>query len=227
MRLPAPPLLIVTDRRRAARPLADVLGAVFAAGCRWASLREKDLPGSEQVALARDLRGLAHGFGARLTLHGNPALAREAGLGGVHLSAGGDAAAARALLGPDALVGISVHCAAEARAADARLVDYAIVGPVGPTASKPGYGPALGPAGIAAMAATLRVPLIAIGGVGASSLGELVMAGAAGVAVMGGVMRSADPGAEVGALLAVLASASGAEDAPEREDPRSSRGRYG
>lgn len=227
MKLRAPPLLVVTDRRQAAGPLADVLGAAFAAGCRWASLREKDLPASEQIALARDLRALAHGFGARLTLHGDPALAREAGLDGVHLSAGGDAEAARALLGPQALVGISIHSAEEARAADRGLVDYVIVGPACPTASKPGYGPALGPVGIAAMAATLRVPLIAIGGIDARSAGELVMAGAAGVAVMGGVMRAADPGAEVRALLAALALASGAEDAPDDDASRPSRGRYG
>jgi thiamine-phosphate pyrophosphorylase len=197
----------VTDRRQAARPLADMLGAAFAAGCRWASLREKDLPASEQVALARDLRELAHGFGARLTLHGDPALACEAGLDGVHLSAGGDAEAARALLGQEALVGISIHAAQAARAADARHVNYAIVGPASPTKSKPGYGPALGPAGIAAMAATLRIPLIAIGGITARSAREFISAGAAGVAVMGGVMRSADPRAEVRALVGALAQA--------------------
>ena len=96
-------LLLVTDRRQAAAPLSDMLGAAFAAGCRWASLREKDLPAEEQVQLARELLPLARRFGARLTLHGDPNLALAAGVDGVHLPAGGDVAAARAALGPDAL----------------------------------------------------------------------------------------------------------------------------
>ena len=117
-------LLLVTDRKQAARSLAGILGDAFAAGCRWASLREKDLPAEEQVQLARDLLALARRFGARLTLHGDPNLAFAAGVDGVHLPAGGDVAAARAALGPDALIGISIHSVAEARVMD-RTIDYA------------------------------------------------------------------------------------------------------
>ena len=81
-------LLLVTDRKQAAGPLAGILDDAFAAGCRWASLREKDLPAEEQVQLARDLLALARRFGARLTLHGDPNLAFAAGVDGVHLPAG-------------------------------------------------------------------------------------------------------------------------------------------
>jgi len=52
VRLPEPPLLLVTDRKQAVAPLANILEAAFAAGCRWASLREKGLSAPEQVALA-------------------------------------------------------------------------------------------------------------------------------------------------------------------------------
>ncbi len=55
MQLPDPPLLLVTDRRQARRPLAEIVAAALAAGCRWVSLREKDLPEDEQVPLARAL----------------------------------------------------------------------------------------------------------------------------------------------------------------------------
>src|SRR5579862_4562087 len=48
VRLPDPALLVVTDRRQARRPLAEVVGAALTAGCRWISLREKDLPDDEQ-----------------------------------------------------------------------------------------------------------------------------------------------------------------------------------
>jgi thiamine-phosphate pyrophosphorylase len=199
-----PPLLLVTDRKQAVEPLADVLAAAFAAGCRWASLREKDLSVPEQVALARSLMPLAHRWNARLTVHGGVDIAVAAGTDGVHLAAGGDVTGARAALGPGALVGISIHSVAEARSLDPTLVDYAIVGPAFETASKPGYGPALGPASIRAIATATRVPVITIGGITPERVAEIVTAGAAGVAVMGSVMRACDPGEEVRALLAAM-----------------------
>jgi thiamine-phosphate pyrophosphorylase len=200
-------LLVVTDRRQAAQPLADILEAAFAAGCRWASLREKDLPQAEQLALARDLRAVADRHGARLTLHGEPATAAAAGLGGVHLAAGSDAAAARALLGAGALIGISIHGVAEARKLDPSFVDYAVAGPAFETASKPGYGPALGPAGIRAVVEASRVPIVAIGGIAPAQVGAVIGAGAAGIAVMGAVMRARDPAGEIRGLVGAIAAA--------------------
>ena len=170
------------------------------------SVREKDLPAEEQIALARSLMPIAQRFGARLILHGDADLARAAGLSGVHLSAAGDTAAARITLGPHALVGISIHDAAEARALDPGVVDYAIAGPAYLTASKPGYGPALGPNGIAAICRAARVPVIAIGGIEPDNTSAVMAAGAAGVAVMGSVMRVDDPGRVIEQLLGTLAT---------------------
>jgi len=197
--IPDPPLLVVTDRRQAAHPLADILEAAFTAGCRWASLREKDLAREEQAALLRKLLPIARKWKARLTVHGETA---AAGVGDLHLSAGRDPALARSSLPPDALLGISIHSIAEARALDPAIVDYAIAGPAFETASKPGYGPALGTEGLRAMAQATRVPIIAIGGIEAARVGDVMRAGTAGIAVMGSVMRSRDPGGEVRALLA-------------------------
>jgi thiamine-phosphate pyrophosphorylase len=206
VRVPFPPLLLVTDRRQARLPLKDVVERACAAGCRWVSLREKDLPADAQVALARILAPIARRYGARLTLHGDADLARVAGLDGVHLSAHGDGAAARAMLGPHALVGISIHGAAEAAALDPAVIDYAVAGPAYLTASKPGYGPALGPDGLAAICGAAKVPVVAIGGIEADNVSAIIAAGAAGVAVMGTVMRSAEPCKAIDALLAALVS---------------------
>ncbi|MBV8836354.1 MAG: thiamine phosphate synthase [Alphaproteobacteria bacterium] len=208
-----PPLLVITDRRQAARPLAEILEAIFAAGCHWASLREKDLPSVEQRVLLRELLPIARRWGARLTLHGDAALAAEAGLDGVHLAAGGDPASARAALPAGSLIGISIHRIAEARALDPALIDYAIAGPAFATASKPGYGPALGVDGLQAIVRASQVPVIAIGGIEAGDLGVVERAGAAGIAVMGAVMRSRDPAREVRALLAALAQSDAAQRA--------------
>jgi len=204
MQLPYPPLLLVTDRGQARRPLAEIVAAALKAGCRWVSLREKDLPGDEQVPLLRALLPLARRNGACLSLHGEAALAKLAGADGVHLPSGGDAAAARAVMGPDKLVGVSIHSVGEAEAIDPRAADYALAGPAFETPSKPGYGPEIGRKGLAQIARAARVPVLAIGGINTARVGEVIAAGCAGVAVMGGVMRSPDPQQEVSALLATL-----------------------
>lgn len=204
MQFPDPPLLLVTDRRQARRPLPEIVGAALAAGCRWVSLREKDLPQDEQVLLARTLLTMTRRHEAKLVLHGDAALAKLAGTDGVHLSAGSDAAAARKLLGPDKLVGLSIHTAREVASIDPAVTDYAVAGPVFETPSKPGYGPEIGRKGLREMASAARVPVLAIGGINAVRVGDVIAAGCAGIAVMGGVMRAADPGLEVGALMASL-----------------------
>jgi thiamine-phosphate pyrophosphorylase len=205
--LPDPPLLLVTDRAQARRPLADLVAAACAGGCRWVSVREKDLPEEAQIALAQNLRPIAQRCGARLTLHGEPAAARAAGLDGVHLPARGNPAAARAALGPSALIGMSIHSAAEAAALDRALVDYAVAGPAFATASKPGYGPALGIDGLAAIARASAVPVVAIGGIAAHVIPEVMEAGVAGVAVMGTVMRAAEPDTVIKQILMAFAVA--------------------
>jgi len=203
MPLPDPPLLVISDRKQATRPLPEIAAASFAAGCRWLSLREKDLPPDDQRTLLAALKEVAAPFGATVMLHGDPALAREAGTG-VHLGAGADVAAARAQLGPQALIGLSVHDAEEARAAIG--ADYVIAAPVFLTASKPGYGPALGAAGLAAIVAASPVPVIALGGIENADRATACRAsGAAGIAVMGAVMRATAVAAAVTPLLAALA----------------------
>jgi thiamine-phosphate pyrophosphorylase len=203
-RIPDPPLLLVTDRRQTRRPLVEIVTAAVAAGCRWVSLREKDLSEDEQALLARRLLPAVHAAGARLLIHGDAALAGLAGADGVHLSAGADAAAARARLGRDKLIGISIHSVGEAAAIAPVHVDYALAGPAFETPSKPGYGPEIGHKGLAEIARTASAPVLAIGGINALRVPELIAAGAAGVAVMGGVMRAADPETEVRGLIAAL-----------------------
>jgi thiamine-phosphate pyrophosphorylase len=183
------------------------VGAAIAAGCRWVSLREKDLPEDDQIAFAQSLLPVARRHGGRLTLHGDASLAKASGADGVHLSAGGDPAAARKLLGPGKLVGLSIHTVTEAEALDPDIVDYALAGPAFETPSKPGYGPEIGRRGLAEIARAARVPVLAIGGLNTARDAEVLAAGVSGVAVMGGVMRAADPGQEVRALLAIIAAA--------------------
>ena len=207
MKIPDPPLLVVTDRSQARQPLPAIAVAALKAGCRWMSLREKDMADVDLILLARRLLPLTRSAGARLLLHGEPSLAKLAGVDGVHLPAGADTAAARALLGAEKLIGVSIHTVIEAQGIDESSVDYALAGPAYETPSKPGYGPEIGRKGLAEIARASRVPVLAIGGINAARIAELIAAGAAGVAVMGGVMRAPDPAQEVGGLLATLRGA--------------------
>jgi thiamine-phosphate pyrophosphorylase len=204
-RLPSPPLLLITDRRQAARPLTGVVADALAAGCRWVSLREKDLPVPERLALLYRLRALARPVGAIVTVHADADAAAKAD--GLHLAAGGDPAAARQRLGPAALIGASCHAGDEVDAAIAAGADYVTLGPLAPTASKPGYQPTLSPAEAGAIARRHPGRVIALGGIGPDLLPGLIAAGFAGVAVMGGVMRAGDPTMAIREHLAALGAA--------------------
>jgi thiamine-phosphate pyrophosphorylase len=196
---------LVTDRHQARRPLVEIVAAALAAGCRWVSVREKDLPEDEQIAIARMLLPITRRNGACLSMHGDAALAKAAGADGAHLPSGSDVATARQLLGAGKLIGVSIHTATEAAAIDPAVADYAIAGPAYETASKPGYGPEIGRKGLADLARHSRVPLVAIGGLNATRAAEVLAVGVAGIAVMGSIMRAADPGLEMKALLATVA----------------------
>ena len=102
---------------------------------------------------------------------------------------------------------VAQYTATDAAAIDASVVDYAIAGPAFETPSKPGYGPEIGRKGLAEIAAAARVPVLAIGGLNATRAAEVLAVGPVGIAVMGNVMRAADPGREVRGLLSVLAQA--------------------
>jgi thiamine-phosphate pyrophosphorylase len=205
LRLPAR-LLVVTNRKGAARPLEDVVGAALRGGCRWLSLREKDLEHDERAALLERIVALGRPRGATITVHGDIEAAAAAGADGVHLPAGGSPEQARARLGEQALIGLSVHSAIEAAAA-APAVDYVTLSPIFGSISKPDYGPALGLQGLADAALRARVPIVALGGIAAPNLGSCLAAGAAAVAVMGAVMAAAGPEAATAALVKALDAA--------------------
>jgi thiamine-phosphate pyrophosphorylase len=196
-------LLVITDRKGAGQPLEEVVAAALLGGCRWLSLREKDLPHEERLALLQRIVAVARPLGATITVHGDLEAAEATGAG-VHLPASGSPAQARARLGKGALIGLSVHSTHEAARADP-AADYVTLSPIFPSIGKPGYGPALGTQGLAEAVAGARVPIVALGGVTADNLAQCFAAGAAAVAAMGAVMAAADPEAATAALVQALA----------------------
>jgi thiamine-phosphate pyrophosphorylase len=204
MKLPEPPLLVISDRSQARRPLIDLAEAAFRAGCRWFSLREKDLPANERRRLLAQLVALGERFGATVTAHEDIEAVIAAGAHGVHLPGGVDPATARRRL-PKRLIGASTHSPAEAAALLRGGADYVTLSPIFQTDSKPGYGPALGLDALREAAA--HGPVIALAGIDEHNAASCIAAGAAGVAVMGEVMRSPDPESTVRALAAAIAAA--------------------
>ena len=207
MTLPRPPLLLITDRAQANAPIETVVAQALAGGCRWILLRDKDMAPAARLALLRRLLDLGRPRGAVVMVGADVSAARLAGAAGVHLPAGGDPAPARAALGPRALVGVSAHNASEAQAAEKAGADYVTLSPIFASPSKPGYGPALGIEGLRAVASRLAIPAIALGGIGAQNAASCLAAGAAGVAVMGEIMRAPEPRIATRAVLAGLTKA--------------------
>ncbi len=203
MRLPVPPLVVISDRRQAWLPLEEVVEAVFAGGCRWFSLREKDLPTEERRALLAAVVAAGRRYGAVVTAHADIEAVAAMGADGVHLPSGGSPEAARARL-PGGLIGASAHSAEEAAALLRAGADYVTASPVFLTASKPGYGPALGLDGLARIVAQAPGPVIALGGITPENVALCLSTGVQGVAVMGEVMRSADPQATVECILRMM-----------------------
>jgi thiamine-phosphate diphosphorylase len=189
-----PRLLVLTDRTQTGgRPVVDVVRAAVEGGARAVVLREQDLPRPERVQLAAALRAVL------ASVDGLLLAASDAGLDadGVHLAAHDAFPAVR-----PRIVGRSCHRPEELQRAARGGCTYATLSPIFASASKPGYGPALGTGALA----DRPLPVFALGGVTSDNAGECVAAGADGVAVMGAVMRAPDPAAVVAALTAELAT---------------------
>jgi thiamine-phosphate pyrophosphorylase len=205
--LPAP-LLVITDRHQARQSIEAIAEAVGQGGGRWLMLRDKDMEPSERRGLAIRLAEVARRYGMHLSVSRDVELAAECGAS-LHLQSAAAVGAARRPLGPIPWIGVSAHSQADVAAAAAAGADYVTLSPIFLTVSKPGYGPALGVAAIAT-AARAGIPIVALGGITAGRTGGCLDAGAAGIAVMGEVMRSEDPGDTVRALLGACKAATAA-----------------
>jgi thiamine-phosphate diphosphorylase len=195
-----PRLLVLTDRHQATAELHEVVARAIEGGARAVVLRDKDLPRDERAELALRLAPLLHAVDGLLLSAGE----LLPGCDGVHLPS--PSHDRRRHLPPvGCLVGRSCHDAAELADAQRQGAHYVTVSPVFASSSKPGHGPALGREGLAGLVEQATVPVYALGGIEAPAHARACQeAGAAGVAVMGAVMRATDPAAVVARLLRAL-----------------------
>jgi thiamine-phosphate pyrophosphorylase len=190
-RLRAALLYLVCDRRPGGRALEEVLEPALRGGVDVFQLRDKAADDEALLEAAAVARALCDAAGALLIVNDRADLALAADADGVHVGQDdGSIAAARAIVGPDRLVGRSTHRPADLAASAG--ADYVAVGPVHETPTKPGR-PAAGLAYVRHAAAHARVPWFAIGGLEPANVADAVAAGAQRVAVVRAIAHAPDP----------------------------------
>lgn len=197
-------LVVVTDAALAApRTVADVVRAALRGGAPAIQLRDKQATARELVEHARRLLPAVHGAGALLFINDRLDVALVAGADGVHL--GPDdlpVPAARRCTPPGFLIGYSTDQPELARAAERDGADYIGCGAVFGTTTKAEVGDErIGTARLREVASAVRIPVIGIGGVTRDNVVQVAASGARGAAVVGAIMRAADPESEAGFLL--------------------------
>ena len=187
-------LYAITDRHRCVpTPLADVVLELLDAGVTAIQLREKDLGDTELIQLAQPIAESCRNYEAKLFINTNARVALEVGAAGIHLPANAESVeAVKAQTRDDFYVGCSVHNLDATQKREAEGADFVTYSPIYQTASKPGYGPAVGVACLAEVAETVKIPVFALGGITPRRVTECLAAGAFGVAVMSGVMSATD-----------------------------------
>jgi thiamine-phosphate pyrophosphorylase len=188
-------LYLVTDRGLCSnRSLEDVAHQALVGGAACIQLREKDASTRFFVDEARKMKSLTVRFHVPLIINDRIDVALASGADGVHI--GQDDipyAEARRIMGPDAIIGLSVETWDDVAEAEALNVNYIGVSPVFATPTKTDTKGNWGLEGLARIKAYSRHPLVAIGGLNASNAEDVVMAGADGIAVVSAICAAPDP----------------------------------
>jgi thiamine-phosphate pyrophosphorylase len=204
VRLPSPLYVILDGEAARGRALPDLLEAILAGGARLIQLRDKTRPMADLLPLALALRARCRAAGALFIVNDRADLARAVEADGLHV--GQDdlpAAAARRILPPPMILGVSTHDHAQARQAVADGADYVAVGSMYPTATKAGFQ-LVGPDLLRRVRPDIPVPLVAIGGITETNVGEVMAAGADAAAVISAVCGAPDPQAATARFLSTI-----------------------
>ena len=185
---------LITDRKSAGPDLLGTVEAALEGGVDWVQVREKASPARELYETTQKIMPLARRNGVGVMVNDRIDVALAAGAGGVHLAGKSLPPQMARGLSWGLLLGASVHGPKEAREAVDGGVDYVTFGHVYPTSSKPGLPPS-GVLQLAEVVESVEVPVLAIGGIVASNVREVLQTGCAGIAVISAVLAAEDPGA--------------------------------
>jgi thiamine-phosphate pyrophosphorylase len=188
-----------------ARPLVEVLTSAAEAGASLFQYRNKTASMQEAYVEALALRQVAAKAGVLFIINDRCDLALAVDADGVHLGQGDlPLDLARNVLGPDKLIGISTHNPDQVREATAGKPDYLGFGPIFKPSSKQDHDPVVGLEGLRAMRSLTSLPVFAIGGIQIDQAGEVMRAGAHGVAIITAILKAPDISHAVKAFLAKM-----------------------
>jgi thiamine-phosphate pyrophosphorylase len=199
-------LYLVTDPvLHGGRGVVPTCREALKAGVRFLQLRDKDASTRELYDTARELKSLCGEYSAWFVMNDRIDVALAACAHGVHLGQSDlPAGAARKIMGPEAVIGVSARTVMEAEAASAAGADYIAANLVFSTSTKLGLGKPLGLDMVRVLSDASSLPLIAIGGIKPENTASVMEAGCSGVAVVTAIMNAESPAVEVKRFLQVL-----------------------
>jgi thiamine-phosphate pyrophosphorylase len=187
-------LYLCTDRALSlGRPLIPAVEAAIQGGVTMVQLREKEASSREFFTLAKELLGLTRPLGIPLIINDRLDIALAVGAEGLHIGQSDlPLREARRVAGTGLVIGVSAATVEEALAAEREGADYIGAGAVFPTGSKADAGAAIGIEGLAAIYASVKIPVVAIGGIGPGNIRAVLDAGASGAAVISAILSQPD-----------------------------------
>ncbi|RJQ30149.1 MAG: thiamine phosphate synthase [Peptococcaceae bacterium] len=197
--------VITGDKFSLDRPVLEVVGAAIEGGATVVQLREKEMDARRLVETGRGIRELTRRRGVAFIVNDRVDIALAVDADGVHV--GPDdlpVPVARRMMGAGKIIGVSAGNVAEARQAEREGANYIGLGSLFGTSTKEDAGAPVGLEMVRRVTAAVSVPVVGIGGVKACNAGEVIRAGAAGVAVVTAVVGAGDIAAAAGELLSAV-----------------------
>jgi thiamine-phosphate pyrophosphorylase len=188
--------------------MVETTRAAVAGGVTMVQLRDKHASTAGMIETGRALQAVLAGTGVPLIVNDDVEAAVALQAEGLHVGQEDcDARSARARIGPDRILGVSVETEALAAAIDPAIVDYAGVGPVFATPTKPDHKQPVGLDGLARLVAACPVQSVAISGLKAEHAASVLAAGADGLAVVSAICGKPDPRRAAIAIVEAIAAA--------------------
>lgn len=198
-------LVLDPDLCRGAEDMLRTTEEALEGGVTIVQLRAPTWKKRALAACARDLLEMLRPRGIPLIINDHADVAAAVGADGLHVGQDDlSSADARRIIGPDMILGLSAGNVDEVRGVDPALVDYLGIGPVWATATKKDAGAAVGLEGLASLSAASPLPVVAIGGIGASNAADVMRTGVDGIAVVSAICGQASPRTAAENLLAQL-----------------------
>ncbi len=204
---------LVDPEHAAGRPLPDLARQVAEGGATLVQLRDKQSSTRAMIEQARAIKAALAPTRVPFIINDRVDVALAAGADGVHVGQDDmDVRDARRLLGPDAIIGLSVKTVAQAQAAPLEHLSYVAIGGVFATSSKDNPDPPIGVDGLKSIAAEIRArapgfPIGAIAGIDESNAADVIAAGADGIAVISALSFALDPAQAAGKLRVIIDAA--------------------